>query len=190
MLEFQKILVVKARDCVGLYLHGEAVDVRMPARNSIQHLNDMLRSVQRHPPARGEGSGIAGALHALAASVRRRALVVVVSDLLGEEEAIKPALSRLRKQHHDVIVFQVLDPSELDLDVKRASLFEDLETGEKLLVNPRDLQAAYEREVAAFIEQYRRHCATMNIDYRLVRTDQPLDTFARAWLLERRRSTA
>jgi len=183
-------VVVKARDSVGLFLHGETVDARLPARNTIQHLNDMLCQIQRTPPEAGGGSGIAEALHTVAAAIRRRALVVVISDLLGDEAGIKTALSRLRKQHHDVIVFQVLDPDELELDLKQANRFEDLETGDRLQVHPRELQAAYRQALAAFIDQYRRHCAAMNIDYRLVRTDQPLDQFARAWLLERRRSTA
>ncbi len=183
-------VVVKARDSVGLFLHGDKVDVQLPARNSIHHLNDLLRQVQRHPPTKGQGSAIAEALHQVAVTVRRRALIVVVSDLLGSEEAIKPALSRLRKQHHDVVVFQVFDPLEMDLGLKKAHLFEDLETGETLQVHPRELQADYRKALAAFVEQYRQHCAAMNIDYRLVRTDQPLDSFARAWLLERRRSTA
>jgi len=183
-------VVVKARDSAGLFLHGESVDVRMPARNSIHHLNDLLRQVQRHPPVPGESSSIAETLHTVAAAVRRRALVVVISDLLGDEEAIKPALSRLRKQHHDVIVFQVLDPTELELNVKKANVFEDLESGESLQVDPRAMRTEYQRVFGAFLEQYRKHCASMNIDYRLVRTDQALDTFARAWLLERRRMTA
>jgi uncharacterized protein (DUF58 family) len=181
-------VVVKARDSIGLFLHGEKLDITLPARNSVQHLNDLLRQVQAHPP--GGNSAIAETLHTVASSVRRRALVVVISDLLGDEEAIKLALSRLRKQHHDVIVFQTLDPTELDLDMKKPRLFEDLETGERLQAHPRDIAAAYRQVFGAFIEQYRLHCAAMNIDFRLVRSDQPLDTFARAYLLERRRYTA
>jgi len=183
-------VVVKARDSIGLFLHGEKMDVRLPARNSMQHLNDLLRQVQHHPPAVGGGSSIAETLHTVASAVRRRALIVVLSDLLGDEEEIKPALSRLRKQHHDVVVFQVLDPVELDLDLKKPSLFEDLETGGTLQVQPREIRSAYQLAFGAFIEQYRRHCAAMNIDYRLARTGLPLDTFVRAWLLERRRATA
>ena len=182
-------VVVKARDSIGLFLHGEKVDVKLPAKNSIQHLNDLLRQVQTHPPS-GGGSAIAEALHTVASSVRRRALVAVFSDLLGDEQEIKLALSRLRKQHHDVLVFQVLDPEEIDLGMKKPQLFEDMESGERLQVHPREIAAAYRQVFGEFIEQYRTHCASMNIDYRLARSDQPLDNFARAYLLERRRFTA
>ncbi len=182
-------VVVKARDSVGLFLHGEKMDVRLPAKNSIQHLNDLLRQVQAHPPG-GTGSGIAEALHTVAASVRRRALVAVFSDLLGDELEIKLALSRLRKQHHDVLLFQVLDPQEIDLDMRKPHLFEDMESGERLQVHPREVAIAYRQVFGEFIEQYRTHCAAMNIDYRLARSDQQLDRYVSAYLLERRRMTA
>lgn len=181
-------VVVKARDSVGLFLHADKIDARMEARNSVQHLNNLLKQVQRHPPR--STTAIAEALHQVAASIRRRALVIVISDLLGDENTIKLALARLRKQNHDVILFQVLDPVELTLDFKRAHQFEDLETGERLNINPREIAADYQRIFNEFLDQYRTACASMRIDYRLVRTDQPPDTFIRAYLQERRRATA
>jgi uncharacterized protein (DUF58 family) len=112
---------------------------------------------------------------------------VVISDLLGDEAAVIKALAHLRKQRHDVIVFQTLDPAELDLSFKKACELRDLETGERLAVNPRGLADEYRKVFGAFLEQYQKACAGMNIDYRLVRTDQPLESFVRAYLEERRR---
>ena len=178
-------VIVKARDSVGLFLHGEKIDVRMDAGNSFQHLNNMLKHIQKNPPA--SGSGIADALHEIAGSVRRRALIVVISDLLTDEAAVTVALAHLRKQRHDVIVFQTLDPAEIDLSFKKACELRDLETGERLAVNPRGLAAEYRKIFSAFLEGYRKACAGMNIDYRLVKTDQALETFVRAYLEERRR---
>ena len=178
-------VIVKARDSVGLFLHAEKVDVKMDSGNSFQHLNNLLKHVQSHPP--GEGSGIAKTLHEIAGSVRRRALVVVISDLLTDEAAVTKGLAHLRKQRHDVIVFQTLDPAEIDLSFKKACELEDLETGERLSVNPRGLADEYRKVFGAFLEQYQKACAGLNIDYRLVRTDQPLESFVRAYLEERRR---
>ena len=180
-------VIVKARDSVGLFLHAEKVDVRMDAGNSFQHLNNLLKHVQSHPPVHRAGTDIAQTLHEIAGSVRRRALVVVISDLLGDEAAITKALAHLRKQRHDVIVFQTLDPAEIDLSFKKACELRDLETGERLAVNPRGLADEYRKVFGAFLEQYQKACAGMNIDYRLVRTNQPLETFVRAYLEERRR---
>ena len=178
-------VVVQARDSVGLYLHADKVVARLEARNSIRHLNDLLKQVASQPPA--STSAIAEALHELASQVRRRALVIVLSDLLGDEKAIQGALARLRKQHHDVILLQVLDPAELDLPFRHPSEFTDLETGERLRVNPRGLAAEYQRVFGAFLEQYRETCAALRIDYRLARTDRPFDDVIRAYLQERRR---
>ncbi len=178
-------VTVKARDSVGLYLYSDKVDARMEAANSFAHLNNLLKKIAEEPP--GEKTGIAEALHEIAASVQRRALIVVISDLLGDENAVNIALAHLRKQRHDVIVIQVLDPVEIDLPLKKASELTDLETGATMAINPRGIAAEYRKVFGEFLEQYRKACAGMNIDYRLVRTDQPIEDFIRAYLMERRR---
>jgi uncharacterized protein (DUF58 family) len=178
-------VTVKSRDSIGLFLHSEKVDVRMDASNSFQHLNNMLKKIQTMPAE--SGTGIADALHEIAGGIRRRALIIVISDLLGDEEEINVALAHLRKQHHDVIVMQVLDPVEIDLSLGKPCELTDLETDERLPVNPRGLAQSYTKVFGEFLEQYQKACAGMNIDYRLARTDQPLESFVRAYLQERRR---
>ncbi len=178
-------VVVKSRDSVGLFLHSDKVDVRMEARNSLRHLNELLKRVGAHPPS--SRTAVGDALHEIASSVRRRALIVVISDLLDDEKSVLTALSHLRKQHHDVIVLHVLDPVEIDLSLRHNCEFVDLETGEKMNVNPRSLAPSYRKVFGEFIEQYRKSCSALRIDYRLVRTDQPVDMFVRAYLQERRR---
>jgi len=178
-------VTVKTKDSIGLFLHSDKLDARMEARNSFLHLNNMLKRVQSMEPA--STTGIADALHRIASSVHRRALIIVISDLLGNEEDIKVSLAHLRKQHHDVIVFHVLDPVELDLGLKKAFEFEDLESGERLIANPKSLAKAYRRVFGEFLDGYRQACAALKIDYRVARTDEPVDTFVRAYLQERMR---
>jgi len=178
-------VTVKSRDSVGLYLYSDKVDVRMDARNSLLHLNNLLKQVQDHEPAKT--TRIAGPLHEIAGSVGRRGLVVVISDLLGDDDEIAVALAHLRKQHHDVIVFHVLDPAEIDLPFQKMCEFEDLESGDKISVNPRALAKEYTQAFSAFLERYRKICGGLKIDYRIARTDQDLETFVQAYLMERRR---
>jgi uncharacterized protein (DUF58 family) len=178
-------VVVKARDSVGLALHADQVDVMMEAKNSLLHLNNLLKSVQKHPPA--STTNIAEALHQVAGSVGRRALIVIISDLLGDEDAIRTALAHLRKKNHDVIVLHVLDPVEIDLSFSKPTEFVDLETRKRLAVDPRGVGDAYRKAFGAYLEQMQDHCVGLNIDYRLARTDQPLETFVRAYLDERKR---
>ena len=97
------------------------------------------------------------------------------------------ALAHFRKHMHDVIVLHVLDPVEIDLSLKQGFEFEDMETGEKLTVDPRGVARDYQKELEAFMDYYRVSCQAMKVDYRLVRTDQEVDTYARAYLEERRR---
>jgi uncharacterized protein (DUF58 family) len=178
-------ITVKARDSIGLFLHGEKIDMKMDARNSFLHLNNMLKRVQEFEPS-GE-TGLAETLHQIAGSVRRRALIIIISDLLGDEEEIAVALAHLRKQRHDVIVFHVLDPMEIDLSMKHACEFEDLENGSHLTVNPRAMVKDYQKVFGAFLERCQKTCSGLKIDYRLARSDQDLETFVRAYLEERRR---
>ena len=182
-------VVVKARDSVGLFLQADGVDVRIPARNSMRHLNDMLRHAVDNPPDTGRGGTMADALHRIASTVRRRALIVIISDLLEDEDSLRVAMARLRKQHHDVIVLHVLDPAEIDLSVGKASLFVDLETGEQLPISARDIRPSYIKVFGEFLATLQKHCASMAIDYRLARTDEPIAKFVNAWLLQRRKFT-
>jgi uncharacterized protein (DUF58 family) len=178
-------VTVKARDSVGMYLHSDDIDAVMPARNSLNHLNNSLKTLQQFEP--DNTTEIAESLNKIASSVRHRALVVVISDLLGDEDDIIQAFAHFRKRHHDVIVLQVLDPFELDLGFKKSCKLEDLETKEKVNVDPRRLKKAYAEVFGEFLEKYRTTCASMKIDYRIARIDEPLDLFVRAYLEERRR---
>ncbi len=178
-------VIVKSRDSVGLHLYAEDITSAMAPRNSLAHLNNMLKLLEQHTP--DKGTNTAKILHTVAGSIRRRGLVVLFSDLLDEPEPIVKALAHFRKQHHDVILFHVLDKAEIDFPFKKPAQFEDMETGEKITADPRALVQEYRRAFGEFLEQYRRPCAEMRIDYRLVNTAQPLDNFVRAYLEERKR---
>lgn len=179
-------VVVKARDSVGMYIYSDKIDSVMGCRNSFNHLNNLLKSLQRTRPA--NTTSIAPALHQIAEAIHRRAMVVLFSDLFDNTAEVVKALAHFRKMHHDVIVFHTLDPMELDFTLKRGAEFEDMETGEKVVANPRSLIDEYRKAFAEFLEEYRRPCAEMNIDYRLVNTREPLDIFVRAYMEERKRT--
>lgn len=178
-------VVVKARDSVGLFLHSDKIDVKLEAVNSFLHLNNLLKVVQKNEPH--STTEIAKSLHQAAESARKRALIVVISDLFGDPDEINLAFAHLRKMRHDVIVFHVLDPTEIDFPFKQGAQFEDMETKETITVDPRAMAADYARVFGEFMEKYRKACAEMKIDYRLAKTDQGIESFVRAYLEERRR---
>jgi uncharacterized protein (DUF58 family) len=178
-------VVVKGRDSVGLYLYADKIDVATGARNSFAQLNNVLKTLQRYSPS--SATDTAKTLHQIAESVHRRALIVLFSDLFDQPQEVVKALAHFRKHHHDVIVFHVLDSQELDFTFKKGAQFEDMETGEKLYIDPPALAEDYRKAFAEFLNQYRGPCAEMNIDYRIVNTSHPPDMFIRGYLEERRK---
>lgn len=180
-------VVVKARDSVGLYLYAENMDGVMGARNSFAHLNNALKFLHQQPPA--AGTNTAQTLHRIADDIRRRALLVLFSDLLDEPEPVIKALAHFRKQHHDVIIFQTLDPAELTFPFRQGGEFVDLETGERVVTEPRAVRAEYRRVFEAFLARYRQACNDLKIDYRVADTSQPLERFVREYLEQRKKYT-
>lgn len=178
-------VIVKERDSVGVFVHSNEIESAVPPGSSFLHLNNLLKLVAEAKPA--STTRIAPTLHEIAESIHKRALVVILSDLFDEPEEVALALSHFRKQRHDVIIFHVLDPMEIDFSFRKGARFEDMESGETIDVDPRALAREYRTVFSEFMETYRRSCAEMNIDYRLVRTDQGIESFVRAYLEERRR---
>ena len=178
-------VVVKAKDSVGMYVYADKINVSVGARNSFSHLNNALATLKKHNAA--STTTTAATLHRVADSIRRRALVVLFSDLFDEQGDVVRAIAHFRKLHHDVIVFHILDPMEVDFSFKKGAEFVDMETRETIVVDPRSIADDYRKVFGEFLEGYRKPCAEMNVDYRMVKTDEPVDVFVRAYLEERRR---
>lgn len=178
-------VVLKSRDAIGMYIYGEKLDASMPCKNSFNELNNSLKILQGYKPAKGTAG--ADVMHQIAESINRRAMIVIISDLLDDQPEIIRALAHFRKNLHDVIVLHTFDPVELNLNLKRSAEFEDMENGERLIADPRTLAKEYKDLMGEFIDKYRKACAEMKIDYRLLKTDEPIDTFIRAYLEERKR---
>jgi uncharacterized protein (DUF58 family) len=178
-------IVVKAKDSLGLCVYADKVDANIGARNSFSHLNNALATLKGFAPA--STTSTAQTLHRIADSIRRRALVILFSDLLDEQTDVVRAIAHFRKLHHDVIIFNVLDPMEVDFTFRKGAEFVDMESGETVVADPRSMADNYRKLFGAFLEGYRKSCAEMNVDYRMVKTDEPFDTFVRAYLEERKR---
>jgi len=177
-------VVVKARDSVGLFLCSDKIDAAIQAGNTFLHLNNMLKHVQETEPA--STTEIGRTLNQIAESIRKRALIVILSDLFGAPEELDLALAHFRKRRHDVIVLHVLDPAELELPFKTGVKFVDMETDETIVVDPRSLARSYREVFGGFMDRCRKACAEMNIDYRLARTDRSFEDFIREYLEQRR----
>jgi uncharacterized protein (DUF58 family) len=178
-------LMIRQQDAVGLCLFDETVREIVPHRSVRKQLFHMLHTLDGIAP--GEKTSISPALHEMAERMSRRGLVVLISDLMDDPEKVLMGLKHFRHRKHEVIVFHVLDPREMDVDYREAVEFEDMETGRKLRVEPAFLREQFQRDVRAWTDKLERGCRNHAIEYHLLRTDTPFDQALTAFLGKRER---
>ena len=176
-------VVIKQADSAGLVLFGERIENYFPPRSSLTHLRAMLDGLPATRPQKGTNTALA--LHGMAELIKRRGLIVIISDLMDDPDAVIRGLAHFRQKRHDVVVLHVLDDHELNFPFEKVATFRDMETNEKVRVSPKDLKNDYSAELEAFIGLYKRACFENNIDYVTINTRTPHDTFLSAYLSRR-----
>ncbi len=166
-------LLVRQQDAAGVsVLAGNSVS-DVPPRSSASHLNAVLDTLEAIKP---QGpTNLFGAADHLAEKLPRRALVVVFSDLFDDRADALARLLALRARKHDVAVFHLVDPAELAFPFDDPTLFLSLEDDRRVEVNPREIKQSYLEEFGRFLEETKQSCRAADVDYELVRTDEPLD---------------
>lgn len=186
-------LMTRQQDAVGLTTFDQRVRLDMPARTSARHFGEMMTQLESlvdqldKTPASvgGQGTCIAETLHQLAERFKRRCLIVLISDLYDEPEAVVRALHHFRHRRHDVILFHVFDKAELEFTFRETARFVDLETGEQLQVDPGFVRDHYQAQLREFIDGYRRACSDCRIDYVMTDTSVPYDFMLSRYLSKR-----
>jgi uncharacterized protein (DUF58 family) len=176
-------LMHRQRDAVGLMAFDERMVDVLPASARPGHLRALLVSLDRLRV--GQATNVSKPLHQLAGSLSRRGVVVLVSDLLDDPEAVIRGLKHVRFRGTDVIVFQILDPDEIDFPFERATRFEDLETTEEIMAVPGLVREHYLRQMSGLIDRYRRELGVAGIDYQLLKTTDPLELALLSYLSTR-----
>ena len=164
-------LVHRQRDRVGLVTFDEDVIDHVPP--SAKHMEVVLHVLDKTVPKRPGQLG--PPLKKLAEHFGRRGLLVLISDLYEEPQTVLDAVSPLRFRGHDLIVFHVLDPAEIEFTYEEASAFEDLESGEQIPIVPEALAEKYRELMRAHIEALTSKFSELRIDYALLNTAAPLD---------------
>lgn len=166
-------LMLKQQDAVGLITFSNRIEKIIPPKATHDHLFAILKELQDRIP-QGETSA-ASVLQELAASLKRRSLVILISDLLDKPEEVTRGLKQLRSRGSDIMVFHILDKDELQFPFREPSLFQDMEEDLKLLADPIAIRSAYLEAIHSLIEGYRESCASTLIDYSLFDTSIDLD---------------
>ncbi len=178
-------LMTRQRDAVGLTTFDARIRLDMPARSTPRHFNEMMERLEAVEAA-GE-TDVAETLHRIADRLKRRGLIVLISDLYGEPEEIVKALHHFRHRRHEVIVFHVLDRAEIDFPFRDATAFRDLETGQWIQVDPAYARDEYVAQIRSFIESHRRACSEARIDYVSADTSTPYDFMLSRYIAKRGR---
>lgn len=165
--------VKNQRDRVGLItFDGSVVDYVPP---SAKHLEIVLHTLNRIEVGRGRRGSLADPLLRAADRLRRGGMVVLISDLYEAPDKVIDAIKPLRARGHDLMVFHLLDPNELEFPFDESSQFEDLESGERLPVHPRSLRARYRASMRTHLDELSRLFRENRVDYAMHDTSQPLD---------------
>jgi uncharacterized protein (DUF58 family) len=180
------LLLLRQRDAVGLIrFDDEVLSVLKPASRSIQWKR-ILAALSANDT--GNRTDAARALVRAAALIKRRGMVILVSDLLVEPDAVDEAIRGLRAQGHDVVVLHVIDPGEKDLSLAVGeSLFVDPESGSALAATPSEVREAYAATVVEAMDEWRARCAAAGAFYEPVPTDQPFGVPVRRAFAKRQR---
>jgi uncharacterized protein (DUF58 family) len=172
-------LAVAQQDKVGLIASGDRdVEVLVPARARSSHLHDLLGVLEGLLARGGLGDEAATAALGRVAELcrRRRALIIVASDLFDAGDTVIEALADLRAQRHDVSVLHVLDPHELTFPYHGLTEFTALESSHRLLANPAAIREQYLARMQSFLDRCRRDLQQAGVDYHLLATDRPVES--------------
>lgn len=178
-------LLVGQQDAAGLVTFDTKLRTYLPARARASQVRAILETLEK-TEAGGE-TGLADIFHDIAERIPRRGLVVILSDLFDEPEALIKALHHFRYRRHEVLLFHVVAEEELTFPFDTFTKFRDLERMENLLpIDPRTIRATYLERMRSFLSDIESACGRMKIDYVRMNTRVPYDEALSAYLMKRR----
>ena len=178
-------LMLKQQDSVGLLTFDTKIRKYIPPRSVGRHLHVILKELTEIAPAEETDLGVS--LYELAQRVKRRGLIIVISDLLDDEDKVIRGLKLFRHRKHEVIVFHILDPYEVNFPFENEVILKDMETGEEVPAVPWDIRREYRGQVASWISRYRSVLRQSGIDYVPINTQTTFDVALFSYLEKRQR---
>jgi uncharacterized protein (DUF58 family) len=171
-------------DAVGLFTFDEQVREYLPARHRPGHLRPLMHALDRE--AAGRSTDLAAPLRRAAEIIRKRGLLIILSDFLAGSEGLGALLGSLAAAGHELVVIQIMDPTEVAFPFVDPAQFEDLETGRTLLLDPETVRKGYQNRLSAHTEQLRATCLDLGAAWTRWTTDQPLELALLNFLRSRR----
>lgn len=166
-------IMIKQQDSVGLALYAEKINKILPPKASSAYLQEILKNLSSIVAA--QKTQTANSLDELAEKIKRRGLVIIISDFFDEVDRVIKSLKKFSYKKNEVIVFQILDPIERSFAFGKDAIFKDIETAEELTTQPFQIQQAYKEAMNEFTGKIKRECLNSNFDYNLIETSNPFD---------------
>jgi uncharacterized protein (DUF58 family) len=178
-------LLQQQQDAVGLVAFTTKIEKNLPASSHPNHLKLLLHELEATEP--DNQTDVARVFPELAQQIRRRGMIVLISDLFLPVPTLAAALQQFRLRKHEVIVFQVLHDDELTFPFDGNTLFRGLEEPVQLYAEPRALRQSYLAAFQRFLAEVRKACASAGVDYVLLNTKEPLDAVLGSYLAFRQK---
>ena len=178
--------IARQRDAVGLVTFDDEIREYLPAKTRQLHLMRILRALSRVQA--GQKTDVVKPLTDLASSLKKKSMVILISDMLDDEERIINTLTNLRAMGNDIITFHIMDDAELNFPFNEASEFIDMENSESYITSPAAIRKAYLKNINEFLAYCKKQCQTSGIDYCLMNTREPLDQALSSYITKRSKS--
>ena len=178
--------IARQRDAVGLITFDDEIREYLPAKTRQLHLMRILRALSRVQA--GQKTDGEKPLTDLASSLKKKSMVILISDMLDDEERIINTLTNLRAMGNDIITFHIMDDAELNFPFNEASEFIDIENNESYITSPAAIRKAYLTNINEFLAYCKKQCQTSGIDYCLMNTREPLDQALSSYITKRSKS--
>jgi len=172
-------------DAVGLLTFDEAVRDYLPARHRFTHLRQLMLTLEK--PAEGKDTSLVAPLDRIMSLVRKRGLLIYISDFLAPLDRLERALMGLAAGGHQIAIVQLLDPAELTLQLDQAAMYEDAETGRTLYIDPAMARKGYMNRLEEHCAALQKICQKLGIGHQRLSTDQPLEPVLFEFLQEQAR---
>jgi uncharacterized protein (DUF58 family) len=167
------LLLLRQGDHVALVTFDNAVRHFIPPRGNARHFGVIADALEHVKP--GRDTNLPVVLHEIAERMRRRSMVIILSDFFDNVEAMLTGLQHFRHRRHEVIALQLIDDAEIEFPYDRVTLFEGMERGQELIADPRVVARGYRLRFQRFLEEFRHGCTEKNIDHELMRLSTPFD---------------
>ena len=177
-------LMLHQRDAVGLVVHDQALRTMLPPRSTSKQLMQILNTLEKTAP--GGETNLAPIWDRLAGQLRGRGMIVILSDCFDQVNHLVQALRHLRHRRHEILLFHILAPEEIEFPFTKRTQFRHLEIANQLrMIDPSAVRAAYRKNFDEFCQTLRMQASNLQIDYHVMRTDEPVDRALGVYLMKR-----